>query len=58
MGAATLAAPFVAGPRNAFVKDFLQRSGFREVRLNHWELPMAVLPGLPQHLRWADPVQR
>jgi FkbH-like protein len=52
MGAATLAAPYVVGPRNRLVKDFLARSRFRETQPNTWVLPVTEIPALPKHIRW------
>ncbi len=51
-GASRLVAPFVEGPRNHLVKDFLVRSGFRENQPNTWVLPLAEAPDLPKHVRW------
>ncbi len=51
-GAARLVAPFVAGPRNQLVRDFLARSGFRETQPNTWVLPVTEIPPLPKHIRW------
>jgi FkbH-like protein len=51
-GAARLVAPFVPGPRNQLMKDFLARSGFRETQPNTWVLPVTEIPPLPKHIRW------
>src|SRR5262249_4691329 len=39
-GASLVVAPFVPGPRNQVLKDFLVRAGFREAEPNRWELPI------------------
>jgi FkbH-like protein len=52
-GARTLTAPFVQGPRNALVKEFLVRTGFQEVRADRWELPVSALGAFPSHVRRA-----
>jgi FkbH-like protein len=53
-GASTIVAPFVNGPRNQVVKDFLARSGFREVHPNNWELMIADPPSMPNPIRWVS----
>ena len=53
-GASRLTAPFVEGPRNQMVKDFLVRSSFREAEPNLWSLSIAELPVLPPHVHWAQ----
>jgi NAD(P)-dependent dehydrogenase (short-subunit alcohol dehydrogenase family)/acyl dehydratase len=54
LGATRLLAPFVPGPRNAQVKDFLARSGFDETQPDLWSLPIADVPPLPGHVRFRD----
>ena len=54
-GADTLVAPFVDGPRNGMIKDFLVRSGFNETESNLWTLSIAQLPPLPDHVDFRDP---
>ncbi|HEY7387148.1 MAG TPA: HAD-IIIC family phosphatase [Bryobacteraceae bacterium] len=51
-GAAALAAPFLPGPRNQLIKEFLIRSGFREARPECWELPVTAARW-PAHIRAA-----
>jgi predicted enzyme involved in methoxymalonyl-ACP biosynthesis len=53
-GASALVAAFVNGPRNHVIKDFLSRSGFREVKANRWELTISNPPGLPKHIQWVS----
>jgi len=53
-GSELLAAPFIAGPRNQMVREFLARSGFREQGENRWELPITEIPDLPSHVSWVD----
>jgi FkbH-like protein len=50
-GAAALAAPFVPGPRNQLIKEFLVRSGFREVQRDYWKLALVEAPRWPAHIR-------
>jgi predicted enzyme involved in methoxymalonyl-ACP biosynthesis len=49
-GAATLLAPYVDGPRNDLIKDFLSRSGFAETAPNAWTRSIVELPPLPAHV--------
>jgi FkbH-like protein len=51
-GASRLVAPFIAGPRNQLMQDFLARRGFQETQPNTWVLPLAEIPALPKHVRW------
>ena len=51
-GASQLVAPFVAGPRNQLVKEFLARSGFFETQPNTWVRTVTEIPALPKHVRW------
>jgi len=53
-GASTLDAPFVAGPRNGQIKDFLARSGFEELQPDLWRLSIDPLPPLPAHVQFRD----
>jgi FkbH-like protein len=57
-GARMLAAPYVEGPRNRQILDFLARSGFRETEPRVWTRsldPMLPLPGhLDFHLSCGD----
>jgi FkbH-like protein len=50
-GARELVAPFVEGPRNGQVKDFLVRSGFAQTEPNRWTRSIAEPPALPAHVR-------
>ena len=54
-GSDTIVAPFVQGPRNGMIKDFLVRSGFEEIESNLWTLSIAQLPPLPDHVDFRDP---
>ena len=54
-GSETLVAPFVPGPRNGMFRDFLIRSGFREVESNLWTIGLADLPHFPQHVDFHGP---
>lgn len=51
-GASTLVAPFVPGPRNGQVREFLSRSGFEEMEPNSWVLSLSDLPALPKHVEF------
>jgi FkbH-like protein len=51
-GASRLVAPFIAGPRNQLVKDFLARSAFRETQPDAWVRMVTEIPELPKHIRW------
>jgi FkbH-like protein len=51
-GANTLVAPFVVGPRNGQVRDFLIRSGFHEIEPNLWARSLSDLPPLPEHVEF------
>jgi FkbH-like protein len=55
-GARTLVAPYVQGPRNGQVLDFLTRSGFDRVEPDLWKLAIAELPPLPRHVHFAQRV--
>jgi len=52
--AATLLAPYVEGPRNGLIREFLSRAGFREKHANMWELPLEQAPSLPTHVQFKD----
>jgi predicted enzyme involved in methoxymalonyl-ACP biosynthesis len=49
-GAKRLCAPFVAGPRNQPMKDFLMKHGFRAVAGGDYELKLSGAPAAPEHL--------
>jgi FkbH-like protein len=49
-GSDRLLAPYVPGPRNGMIKDFLIRSGFSEIEPNLWALSIAPPPALPRHV--------
>jgi len=53
-GALLLRAPFVEGPRNQLLKDFLVRTGFRESHPNTWELEIKKVPPSPKHIGWIN----
>lgn len=53
-GASLLRAPFVQGPRNQLLKDFLIRTGFREASRNDWELDITKVPPPRNHIRWVN----
>jgi len=55
--ASLLRAPFVQGPRNQLLKDFLIRTGFCEASPNNWELDIAKVPAPPKHIRWVNQEQ-
>src|SRR5262249_14594335 len=52
MGASRLRAPFVTGPRNQVLKDFLVRSQFQEIQPGIWELAIDRMPAMPNHVQW------
>ena len=52
-GAKALAAPFVPGPRNAQMTDFLARSGFSHVEDHLWTRLLDNPPALPVHVAFA-----
>jgi predicted enzyme involved in methoxymalonyl-ACP biosynthesis len=54
-GAKKLVAPYVEGPRNAQIRDFLMRVGFGEASPNLWELAISDLPALPAHIEFRGP---
>ncbi len=54
-GATKLVAPFVKGPRNAQVKDFLLRSGFTETSPHQWEISISEIRPLPPHVELHAP---
>jgi len=52
-GAKTLTAPFVEGPRNRVIREFIEAKGFREIRPGNWVLPIPPAPDYPAHVRWS-----
>jgi FkbH-like protein len=54
-GAKKLVAPYLAGPRNAQIRDFLLRVGFNEASPDLWELAISDLPALPAHIEFRGP---
>jgi FkbH-like protein len=54
-GATRLLAPFVEGPRNQPIRDFLMRSGFREYAGGVFEHRELGDVKLPSHVAWTGP---
>jgi hypothetical protein len=52
-GAKTLTAPFVEGPRNRVIREFIEAKGVREIRPGNWVLPIPPAPDYPAHVRWS-----
>jgi FkbH-like protein len=52
-GAKTLTAPFVEGPRNRVIREFIEAKGFREIQPGNWVLPIPPAPDYPAHVRWS-----
>jgi FkbH-like protein len=49
-GATSVVAPFVPGPRNQVIKDFLERVGFSEFKPDVWKIAVDKMPTLPSHV--------
>jgi len=50
--AKVLLAPYVTGPRNSQIKEFLARSGFEQTEREVWSLSVANSPPRPAHVKF------
>ncbi|WP_437201537.1 HAD-IIIC family phosphatase [Planctomicrobium sp. SH664] len=55
-GGGELVAPFVAGPRNQPLAEFLQRTGFQSNEGQTFLLPLSDPLPLPGHIQWQAPL--